>query len=82
VYSNFSTNYGDLDVKPTDDNNVLSQDCVDGTSNCSHEYSNSDHAGSPENFKQFVIGGARGGGGSNFTGSLSGTASCTPTPQT
>jgi hypothetical protein len=42
---------------------------------------NSDHAGTPENFKQYVVGGARGGGGSNFTGSYSGTmsVSCTGT---
>jgi len=33
------------------------------------------HAGTPKNFTDFVIGGARGGGGSNFTGSWSGTAS-------
>jgi hypothetical protein len=38
-------------------------------------YLNSDHAGTPENFKAYVIGGARGGGGSNWTGSYSGTAS-------
>lgn len=37
--------------------------------------SNGDHAGTPENptLKHCVIGGARGGGGSNFTGSWSGT---------
>jgi hypothetical protein len=46
----------------------------------------SHHAGTPENYTQFVIGGARGGGGSNFTGSYSATGhfSCngqmTPTP--
>jgi hypothetical protein len=45
------------------------------------KYKNSDQAGTPENFKQFLIGGARGGGGSNFTGSWSGTNSC-ETPQT
>ena len=60
VYTMFSSNYSALGVKPTDDNKA------------SH-YKNSDHAGTPENFKQFVIGGARGGGGSNYTGSLSGT---------
>jgi hypothetical protein len=38
-------------------------------------YNNSDHAGTPENAKAYVIGGARGGGGSNWTGSWSGTAS-------
>jgi hypothetical protein len=39
---------------------------------------NSDHAGTPENFKPFVIGGARGGGGSNYTGLYSGTGKVTP----
>ena len=34
----------------------------------------SDHAGTPENIENFVIGGARGGGGSNYTGSWSGTS--------
>jgi hypothetical protein len=63
VYTNFSSNYSALGVKPVDDK-TLSQ------------YQNSDHAGTPENFKQFVIGGARGGGGSNFTGSYSGTGKC------
>jgi probable HAF family extracellular repeat protein len=37
-------------------------------------YQNSDHAGTPENMKSYLIGGARGGGGSNWTGSWSGTA--------
>jgi hypothetical protein len=60
VYTNFSSNYTALGVKPMDDK-TLSQ------------YQNSDHAGTPENFKQFVIGGATGGGGSNFTGNCSGT---------
>jgi hypothetical protein len=46
---------------------------------------NGDHAGTPEGvnldnqlWKQFVIGGARGGGGSNWTGSWSGTQSASP----
>lgn len=38
----------------------------------------SHHAGTPESIKEFVIGGARGGGGSNFTGSYSATKSATP----
>jgi hypothetical protein len=73
VYTNFdNVNYNALGVKPVDDNKASI-------------YKNSDHAGTPENFKQFVIGGARGGGGSNYTGSLSGTVcvKCptgTPTP--
>jgi len=36
-------------------------------------YQNSDHAGTPENFLKFVIGGARGGGGGNYTGGYSGS---------
>ncbi len=60
VYTSFSTNYNTLGVKP-----------VDGSGACL--YANADHAGTPENFKSFVTGGARGGGGSNFTGSYSAT---------
>ncbi len=41
-------------------------------------YYNSDHAGTPEADKSYVVGGARGGGGSNWTGSYSGTATVTP----
>ena len=37
---------------------------------------NGDQAGTPENVKQYVVGGARGGGGSNFTGSYSSTRTC------
>jgi hypothetical protein len=58
---NFNTDYNALAVKPVDDNDASI-------------YRNSDHAGTPENFKAYVTGGARGGGGSNFTGSYSGTA--------
>jgi len=41
---------------------------------------NGDHAGTPENpaYQQCVTGGATGGGGSNFTGSWSGTVSASP----
>lgn len=68
VYKVFSTNYNMLGVKPAHTNTCL--------------YQNSDHAGTPEGvdpgsgrpFKDFVTGGARGGGGSNWTGSWSGTA--------
>jgi len=59
----FSTNYNALGVKPVDDNKAST-------------YKNSDHAGTPENFKTHVRGGATGGGGSNYTGSYSGTGSC------
>ena len=47
-------------------------------SNSASQYHNSDHAGTPENFKSFVTGGARGGGGSNFTGSYSATGHVSP----
>lgn len=65
VYSNFSTDYSALNVKPLDSNKLTA-------------YQNSDHAGTPEAFKNFVMGGARGGGGSNWTGSYSATGSITP----
>jgi hypothetical protein len=64
VYTTFSANETVLGVKPVDDNQASI-------------YQNSDHAGTPENFKGFVTGGARGGGGSNFTGSYSGTGGVT-----
>jgi hypothetical protein len=69
VYTQFTTNMSGVQLKTVDDN---------------HEdvYQNSDHAGTPENFKSFVIGGARGGGGSNWTGSYSATASVQPEVQT
>ena len=68
VYKKFSLDYNVLGVKPTHTRACL--------------YQNSDHAGTPEGvdsgsgrpFKDFVTGGARGGGGSNWTGSWSGTA--------
>jgi hypothetical protein len=62
VYTTFSTDNNALGVKPVDDNS-------------SSIYLNSDKAGTPENFKAFITGGGTGGGGSNFTGSLSGTNS-------
>lgn len=61
VYTSLSTDNNALGIKPVDDNHAS-------------QYQNSDHAGTPENDKSFVTGGARGGGGSNYTGSLSGTA--------
>ena len=63
VYTSFSSNYNQLGVKPVD-------------STQASQYLNSDHAGTPEAFKAFVIGGARGGGGSNWTGSYSSTQAC------
>ena len=38
MYDKFSTNYSSLGVKPVDDNKAS-------------QYQNSDHAGTPENFK-------------------------------
>jgi hypothetical protein len=60
VYSSFGSDYNSDGIKPADDNKAS-------------VYQNSDHAGTPENYKAFVTGGATGGGGSNYTGSLSGT---------
>ena len=60
-----SADYNALGVKPVDDTNAS-------------DYLNSHHAGTPENVTPYVVGGARGGGGSNYTGSYSGTGSSTP----
>jgi hypothetical protein len=68
AYKQFGTDYNALNVKPVDDNHVSA-------------YQNSDHAGTPEAFRPYVTGGATGGGGSNFTGSLSSTQSVTPIQQ-
>lgn len=62
VYTSFNTNYANLGVKPVDDTKAS-------------QYQNSDHAGTPENYKTSVTGGATGGGGSNYTGSYSSTLS-------
>jgi len=61
--ADFSSDYNALGVKPVDDKKASI-------------YQNSDHAGTPENFKcqNCLPGGARGGGGSNYTGSYSATA--------
>lgn len=61
AYSTFGTDGTTLGVKPfsTDDDNAAA---------------NRDRAGTPENYKHFVIPGARGKGGKNYTGSYSGTA--------
>jgi carboxypeptidase family protein len=67
VYTSFGGDYNALNVKPVDSNQASA-------------YKNSDHAGTPEAFRAFVIGGARGGGGSNWTGSYSATASVQPGP--
>jgi hypothetical protein len=61
VYTAFNADLNALGVKP-----------IDGDKN--NPYDNADHAGTPEDYKGFVTGGARGGGGSNFTGSYSSTS--------
>jgi hypothetical protein len=66
AYTQFGApaDYNSLGVKPVDDGSLS-------------VFNNTDHAGTPENFRDFVVGGARGGGGSNFTGSYSATGSPT-----
>jgi hypothetical protein len=65
-----SLGYNGLNVKPTDDNQAS-------------VYKNSDDAGTPEGAKKLgPLGGARGGAGSNYTGSHSATGTVTPTVQT
>jgi len=66
VYTSFNTDLTMVSPKAVDDNHC-------------GPYYNSDHAGTPENYKAFVTGGATGGGGSNWTGSYSSTASVKPT---
>jgi hypothetical protein len=63
VYTTFSTDYNSLGVKPLHSTSLDS-------------YNNGDQAGTPENFKSDVTGGARGGGGANATGSYSPTGGC------
>jgi len=67
VYPNahFSADPSLLGVKPVDDK-------------VQNPYLNADHAGTPENFKSFVLPGATGGGANNFTGGLSGTKTVGP----
>lgn len=66
VYAGFPDDVT-LGVKPIDGNKFLSDPL----------FKNSDHAGTPEGIKAYVVGGARGGGGANYTGSYSGTESKT-----
>jgi hypothetical protein len=68
VYTTFAPDNNSIGVKPVDGNHCTS-------------YLNSDHAGTPENYKPYVIGGARGGGGSNWTGGLTGTQTVAPCGQ-
>jgi hypothetical protein len=63
VYTSFPGSYSDLGVKPVDDPRLS-------------PYQNVDHAGTPEHVRQEVTGGARGGGGSNFTGGYLARPAC------
>jgi hypothetical protein len=73
VYTQFTTNYNQLGIKPLHSTSLDS-------------YHVGDQAGTPEGvntggtaWKTFVTGGARGGGGSNWTGSYSPTGSVSGT---
>ena len=61
AYSTFSGDNTTLGVKPMDTDR-------------DNQATNHDHAGTPENYNQFVIPGARGKGGKNYTGSYSRSA--------
>ncbi|HXO27688.1 MAG TPA: DUF11 domain-containing protein [Thermoanaerobaculia bacterium] len=67
VYTQFGNDYNADGVKPINGDKL-------------NPYPDSDHAGTPENERPFVTGGARGGGGSNYTGSYSGTVAVVPCP--
>jgi hypothetical protein len=62
----FGTDYNALNVKPVD-NNALSA------------YHNGDQSGTPEAYKTFLVAGATGGGGTNYTGNATPAAKVMPT---
>ena len=66
VYTSFD-DYNTIGVKPVHSTSL-------------DAYNNGDQAGTPENEKASVIGGARGGGGSNWTGSWSATVAASAAP--
>ena len=63
VYTSFAANSG-VNVKPI-------------SSSTQNPYLNSDVAGTPENFKSFVVSGAKGSGGTNYTGTFTTTQTST-----
>jgi len=65
VYDVLDTDYDDLGIKPIDGDTLTL-------------YANEDQAGTPENFTGLAVRGARGPGGSSYTGAYSGsrTESC------
>lgn len=66
AYTSFSTDYNALGIKPVDAANMSA-------------YANADQSGSPEAFKPYVVSGATGGGGKNYTGNPSPGANVKPT---
>ncbi len=66
VYTSFNKNYNSLGIKPVD-------------SSTTSQYANADLAGTPESYKSFVTAGAKGTGGTSYTGTYSGTQTTTPT---
>ncbi|MGZ5220636.1 MAG: T9SS type A sorting domain-containing protein, partial [Chitinophagaceae bacterium] len=65
VYTSFGGHAG-LNIKP-----------INGSTQ--NPYPNNDKAGTPENFKTSLVSGAKGSGGTNYTGNYSGTSSTTCT---
>jgi len=84
VYTAFSTDYNALGVVPADGGsaiqsaNLRSKPEESGIA-ASQDY---DSVGKPTNLESFVTGGARGEGGSDFTGSFGAVASVTPCART
>jgi hypothetical protein len=66
AYTSFNTGYGALGIKPCDSSTASS-------------FSNMDKAGTPENYKTNVTGGAKGNGGTNYTGLYTSVTSVAPT---
>jgi hypothetical protein len=64
VYSKLTNRYGKLEVKALDD--------------AHYPPYNTNRAGTPEAFKEYVTGGATGDGGSNYTGTMSSPVTVTP----
>ena len=63
VYTSFAAHTG-LNIKPKN-------------GNTQNPYNNNDNAGTPENFKSSLVSGAKGTGGTNYTGSYSSTSTAT-----
>jgi hypothetical protein len=63
VYTSLATHSG-LNIKPKN-------------GSTQNPYLNNDDAGTPENYKSFVVAGAKGNGGTNYTGNYSTTSSAT-----